>query len=130
MRDARIDSLRVIAILSVLMTHATNAPYFSHPTQAPLGWTVVYTLIAAFNFQLFVFLSGWVAKVRARRRHRTHPAAARVALDGGALPRLRVRSARHASRPRRVARRHSSAGVAFSTSASRSSASRRRDAGT
>lgn len=62
MRDARIDSLRVIAILSVLMTHATNAPYFSHPTQAPLGWAVVYTLIAAFNFQLFVFLSGWVAK--------------------------------------------------------------------
>lgn len=57
LRDRRLDALKVVAILGVVLGHAIRAP-FGDPVDAPVEWGVVYSLLASFSVPAFLLVSG------------------------------------------------------------------------
>lgn len=60
-RDQRIDSLRGIAIVAVVVGHVLLRVYPAIGV-APVQWSVLFTVLTSFHVQLFAFLSGYLAK--------------------------------------------------------------------
>lgn len=60
-RDERIDSLRGVAIVAVVVGHVLLRTYPAIGS-APLPWAVLFTVLTSFHVQLFAFLSGYLAK--------------------------------------------------------------------
>lgn len=60
-RDNRIDSLRGVAIVAVVVGHVLLRVYPAIGV-APVPWAVLFTVLTSFHVQLFAFLSGYLAK--------------------------------------------------------------------
>ena len=60
-RDDRIDSLRGVAIVAVVVGHVLLRVYPAIGS-APTLWAVLFTVLTSFHIQLFAFLSGYLAK--------------------------------------------------------------------
>jgi len=60
-RDNRIDSLRGVAIVAVVLGHVLLRVYPAIGV-APTIWAVLFTVLTSFHIQLFAFLSGYLAK--------------------------------------------------------------------
>lgn len=60
-RDQRIDSLRGVAIVAVVVGHVVLRVYPAIGA-APVQWAAIFTVLTSFHVQLFAFLSGYLAK--------------------------------------------------------------------
>jgi fucose 4-O-acetylase-like acetyltransferase len=62
-RDVRLDVLKALAIVLVIFGHAVNLVY-GKAVRAPFWLGVIFSVVAAVNVPLFMFVSGYLARRR------------------------------------------------------------------
>lgn len=61
-RDDRLDALKALAILGVILGHAISTPFGHDARSAPVGAAIVFTLLTGLHLPVFMFVAGRLTK--------------------------------------------------------------------